>query len=42
MKNGIATDLLDTATFWYTPKVKNRKNKKDKSEKEIEFLAEQQ
>jgi ATP-dependent protease ClpP protease subunit len=42
MKNGIATDLLDTATFWYIPKGKEPKSKKDKSKKEIEFLVEQQ
>jgi ATP-dependent protease ClpP protease subunit len=42
LKHGIATDLLDTATFWHNPKVKEPKSKKDKIKKELEFLVEQQ
>lgn len=41
LKHGIATDLLDTSTFWYTPKEsKDSKPKKVKPKKEPEFLME--
>ena len=41
LKHGIATDLLDTSTFWLNPETKKEpKSKKVKAKKEPEFLME--
>lgn len=40
LKHGIATDLLDTSTFWYVPKAKVTTPKPTKPKKETEMILE--